>query len=94
MGKSLKNGIWGNYEKIQLYQVFWAIMTGRFRQKKISAKEAPNLAYMLTNVLGTILDIGPLQTRPLVAMAGMNIIKSRLRGLCPPPQISYLPLWK
>ena len=33
VGKSQKNGIWGNYEKIKLYQVFRDIKTGRFRQK-------------------------------------------------------------
>ena len=31
--------------------------------------QAPNLAYMLTNVWRTILDIGPMEIRPLVAIA-------------------------
>ena len=30
-GRGQKNGIRGNFEKNQLYQVFWDIITGRFR---------------------------------------------------------------
>ena len=47
--------------------------------------QAPNLAYMLTNVWRTILDIGPMEIRPLVAIAPHAIFQHPVSPI-------YLPL--